>query len=547
MKLSDYVLKYMETVVDSVFLVSGGGVMHIVDSIGKSNLTSICTHHEQGAALAAEGYARMKNDIGFCVVTTGPGGTNAVTGVAACWIDNIPIIVISGQVRKEIMIPKDNKYGLRQLGPQEINIVDIVKPITKYALTVEEPNSIKYHLQKAIYLAKSGKPGPVWLDVPLDVQSAEIDEKSLESFQIPEEKECVIPTARIAAELKRAQRPLLLIGQGIRLAKAEYLLAKFIEKTKINVISAMSGDDIVTYDYLHYLGPQGITGRKSANYAIDNCDVLLIVGTSMQLRQTSFDYKEFAKGKFIIMADIDPAQLNKKTITPDISVCCDAKIFLEKMLEEKIILKRWDLLVEEIAYKTKSGYVDVYHFMEELNGKSDFPIVTANGMAAEVPHQAFKLRIGQRLITNTGLGEMGKGLPMAIGACIANNKKPVICMEGDGSIMMNIHELQTMIYHKLPLKIFIFNNGGYYSIRNTHNKFFGKVFAADESSGLSLPNWKNLMAGWGINYESISSEKDLHKLKNILESDGAIVCELVIDPHQEMIEKWTANKYKEKI
>ncbi|MDD5012085.1 MAG: thiamine pyrophosphate-binding protein [Candidatus Nanoarchaeia archaeon] len=542
MKLSDYVTSFTEKMTDSIFLVSGGGIMHLVDSIGRSNLDSYCCHHEQACALAAEGYARMKNDIGVICVTTGPGGTNAITGVAASWMDGIPMMVISGQVRREIMLKeKDKKRGLRQIGPQELNIVDVVKPITKYAATVMNPNEIKYHLEKASYIAKEGKPGPVWIDIPLDVQSSEIDEETLKNFSVPKKQKLHIPLEKIVNELEKSKKPLMLVGHGVRLAGAYDLLWEFIEKSKINVVSAMSGDDLVNEDYPYYLGKQGMTGTKAANYAVDNCDLLLVLGTRMQMRQTSFDYDKFAKKAKKIMVDIDKAELDKINFKPNIKVESDAKDFLENILEKEIRLNRWQVNTEPILYESKKNFIDIYEFFQEgLNGKCDFPIITSNGMTAEVTHQAARLKKGQRLITNTALGEMGKGLPMAIGACIANKKKPVICMEGDGSIMMNLQELETMKYHNLPLKVFIFNNGGYYSIRNTHRKFFNKIFAADEESGVSLPNWENLINGWGIKYEKIKNKNDLYKIKNILDYHGPVVCELMIDPEQKGLPKWSA-------
>lgn len=542
MKLSDYVASFTEKITDSIFLVSGGGIMHLVDSIGKSKLESYCCHHEQACALAAEGYARMKNGIGVACVTTGPGGTNAITGVAASWVDNIPMLIISGQVRTEIMLKeKDKKRGLRQIGPQELNIVDIVKPITKYAITITNPNEIKYHLEKAVYTAKEGKPGPVWIDIPLDIQNAEIEEKKLRGFSTTGGKKDKIPLEKIVNELRNSKRPLMLVGQGVRLAGANDLLWEFIERSKINVVSAMSGDDLVNEDYPYYLGRQGMTGTETANYAIDNCDLLLILGTRMQMRQTSFDYTNFSKHAKKIMVDIDGAELDKINFKPHIGVKADAKDFLENILKQDLKLNRWYVKVKSIGYESKKDFIDIYEFFQEgLNGKCNFPIVTSNGMAAEATHQAIRLKKNQRLITNTAFGEMGKGLPMAIGTCIANQKNPVICIEGDGSIMMNMQELQTIMYNKLPIKTFILNNGGYYSIRNTHKRYFNQVFAADEKTGVGLPDWSKLAPAWGIKYERINNKDDLYKIGDILKSEEPVICELMIDPEQKGLPKWSA-------
>lgn len=549
MKLSDYLVKYLEGITDSIFLVSGGGCMHTVDSIGKSNLNAYCCHHEQACALAAEGYSRITNKIGVASVTTGPGSTNAITGVAASWVDNIPLMIISGQVRKEIKLSaEDIKRGLRKLGePQEINLLDVVKPITKYAVCVENPNEIKYHLEKAYYLAKSGKPGPVWIEIPLDVQCSEIDEKKLTGFETPEKPKYDIPFKEISQALNKAERPLLIIGNGIRLANAIPELWEFVEKTKINVVSAMSGTDLINNDYPYYLGEQGLTGVETANYAFDNCDLLLIVGTRMQIRNTSFEYKKFAENAVKIMADIDEAELYKRTLKIDIPVCANAKDFLQGMLKQDIKLKRWEVEKKPVFYEINEKYIDIYQFLEALSYQCDYPVITSNGMAAETPHQALKLKKGQRLITNTAFGEMGKGLPMSIGACVAKNKKPVICIEGDGSIMMNIQELQTMVYYKLPIKIFLLNNGGYYSIRNTHLKYFNKIFAADESSGVGFPDWSKLAPALKIKYESIKNKNDLFKIKGLLDSNGAVFCELFIDPEQKKLPRWEAGLLEEKV
>jgi len=550
MKLSDYLIKYLERITDSVFLVSGGGHMHTVDSIRKSRLKAYCCHHEQACALAAEAYSRMDNKkIGVACVTTGPGVTNTITGIAAAWVDGIPMMVIAGEVRREIKLkPKDIKKGLRRLGePQEVNILDVVKPITKYAVCVDNPKEIKYHLQKAYYLTKEGKPGPVFIEIPLDVQAAEIDERKLPDFKKPAESKYKIPFKKISKALNKAERPLMIIGNGIRLADAVSELWQFIKKTKINVVSAMSGTDLVNYDYPYYLGEQGMTGVESANYALDNCDLLLIIGTRLQIRNTSFAYNKFAQDAVKIMVDIDPAELDKRTLRIDIPVIADAKVFLKGLLKQDIKIKRWNVERKQISYDiNKKKYVDIYHFFDYLSGKCDYPVVTSNGMAAEIPHQALRLKKSQRLITNTAFGEMGKGLPMAIGASAAINKKPVICIEGDGSIMMNVQELQTMIYYNFPIKIFLLNNGGYYSIRNTHLRYFGKVFAADEKSGVGFPDWSRLAPAWGIKYERIRNKRDLFKIEKILKERDSVFCEVFVDPYQKKLPRWEAGFFKAK-
>ena len=557
MKLSDSVVKYLEKITDSVFLLSGGGIMHVVDSLFKSKLNVYCCHHEQAAAIAAEGYSRIKNKekIGVVCVTTGPGATNAITGAAGAWLDSIPMLVISGQVKRDNMMPRKNGVStIRQLGFQEINIIDIVKPITKYAVTIEKESQILYHLEKALFLATQGRPGPCWLDIPLDVQAAEINPEKLESFIPPAADTSAskdIPIAKIVKLLKESKKPLLLAGNGIRLAGGEEILWRFLKKFRINAVTPIfTADDLITYEYPYYLGRQGIPGNETANYAIDNCDLLLIVGERMQLTQTSYNYKEFATQATKIMIDIDEEEIKKKTLQIDFPVHCDAKIFLEELYKQDFSLNRWDLKVKPINSADYSGekeYVNVYSFMEELYRYSkSFDIATANAMASLASHQALKIHPGQRFITNAGLGHMGSGLPLAIGASVAGGKKAVICLEGDGSIMLNIHDLQTVFHYQLPLKIFIFNNNGYFSIRQTHLKFFNKISASDPSSGVTLPDFEKVIPSFGLAYKKIINNSELAKLKEIMEFQGPIVCELMIDPYQPMLPKWEAGLFREK-
>lgn len=557
MKLSDYIIKFIKKeVADSIFLLSGGGIMHLVDSVGKSDLSAYCCHHEQGAVIAAEGYGRIKNSPGVALVTTGPGGTNAVTGIAGAWLDSIPMLVIAGQVKRADITPRQNGVPIvRAIGFQELNVIDIVKPITKYAITVEDEKEIRYHLEKALYLSTHGRPGPVFVEIPLDVQAMEIEPESLKFFnpsEIEEEKLGLDSDlmGEIAHLLQKAKRPLLLAGNGIRLAGGEEILWKVLEKFSINAITALfTSDDLVTYQYPYFLGRQGMWGNKAANYAIDNCDVLLVIGERLQLTQTSWEYKDFASQAKKIMVDIDENELYKKTIKLYIPIHCDAKVFLEELYKQDMRLNRWEVKVEPINPDNYSGdkkYLNVYRFLNELNNYSkNMDVATANGMASLAPHQALKITRGQRFITNAGLGHMGSGLPMAIGASVAGGKKSVICCEGDGSLMLNIQELQTVVHHNLPIRLFIFNNNGYYSIRTTHLKFFNKISASDPSSGVTLPDYSKLIPAWGLAYERINNNDELKKLKKVMEHQGPIVCELMLDPNQPLLDKWSAGMFKE--
>lgn len=527
--------------------------MHLVDSVGISKLKAVCCHHEQGAVIAAEAYARIRNTIGVSLVTTGPGGTNAVTGVAGAWLDSIPMLIINGQVKTDNIVPKIKGVpAYRQLGFQEINIIDVVKSITKYAVTVENKNEIKYHLEKAIYEATRGRPGPVWIEIPLDVQAEEINEKKLKSFKEPKIKKTISKKQidEVVVALEKAKRPLLVAGNGIRLSGGAEVLQKLIGKLKINVVTPIfTADDMVTYDYPKYLGRQGMPGNEMANWAIDNCDLMLIIGERMQLTQTSYDYAVFGRKAKMIMVDIDEGEMKKKTLKIDMPICGDAKEFLEELYKRDIKLNDWKVEVKKIEaadYDSDKGFMNVYRFLETLSQNTKgYDVVTANGMASLASHQALIIKKGQRFLTNAGLGHMGSGLPMAIGASMARNKKPIICMEGDGSIMMNLQELQTMVYHKLPLKIFLFNNGGYFSIRNTHRNFFKRLFASDASNGVSMPNFEKVTKAFGIKYFKIANNKEIKKVKEVMAEKQAVICELMIDPDQKMIDKWSAGKYFE--
>ncbi len=559
MKVSDYIVRFLEKNVSSVFLISGGGIMHLVDSIGRSKtLAMYCCHHEQAAAIAAEGVGRMTNAPGVALVTTGPGGTNAITGVAGAWLDSIPMMVISGQVKTDTITPRKNGVPVtRAIGFQELNIIDLIKPITKYAVTIEDPKTIRYHLERAYDTATHGRPGPVWVEIPLDIQAASIDPQALEGYTPHAESEFTtpsIPINIIVDALRRAKRPLVLVGNGVRLGGAVDVLWKFLKKTRMNVVSTIfTSDDIVTYDYPQYLGRQGMWGNETANWAIDNCDVLLVLGDRLQLTQTSFDYTKFATQAMTIMVDIDEAELHKKTLHIDIPVHADVRTVLELLTKRISRCYPWRVKRKRIQpadFQGKQSYVNAYRLLETLNGlmkKHKHHVTTANGMASLFPHQALEVPKGYRFLTNAGLGHMGSGLPLAIGASVASDNKPVICMEGDGSLMLTIQELQTIKHHAMPIKLFIWNNNGYFSIRNTHMAYFKTITASDPSSGVTLPDYEKISVAWGFPYVRIASDKDRKKLRDVLAHAGPIVCEIMLDPFQPMTPKWTAGFYRGKM
>ncbi len=557
-KVSDFIATFLAehpNTAKTIFMVSGGGNMHLIDSLGNHpNLEYICNHHEQACTFAAEGYARVSNKIGLAYVTTGPGGTNSITGVYSAWADSIPTLTISGQVKFETTITSDPNLFLRQLGDQEINIVDLVKPITKYAVMITDKNSIKYHLQKALYLAKEGRPGPVWLDVPLDIQAALIDEKDLATFTPPITEKYDTAIAQVISLLKHAQRPVIIAGNGIVLADAKDLFLQMVDKLNIPVISTFARYDIIKNDHHCFFGRYGSVGNRMANFAVQNSDLVLAIGSRLNIRAISYNWEFFARDAIKIMVDIDANEMDKHTLNIDLKIHSDAKVFIMGMLEslndENFIA--WDEWLNKCTeYKEKyptivperqihRGSVDSYNFFDLLSrNKKDLIYIFGNGTACVSSYQSLKLYGNQKVVVNSGCASMGYDLPAAIGASIANNKQEVICVTGEGSLQMNLQELQTIIHHRLPIKLFVLNNGGYISIRNTQNNLFkGHKVGADEQSGVSFPDTLKLAEAYGFETFKISDQNDLQQqLDIILAHKGPFVCEVILSHDEKMYPK----------
>lgn len=548
-KLSDFVIGFIASKgVKHLFLVSGGGNIHLVDSLGKNkNISYVCNHHEQACATAAEAYARVNGNIGVCLVTTGPGGTNAITGVAGAWLDSIPMVVISGQVRTDTM-----QVGtkLRQLGDQEINIVDIVRPITKYAKTINKPETILYELEKAFFVAKSGRPGPVWLDIPLDVQGSMIEISKLKKFKAKDSgtggkvlEKLVFLTIK---KLSEAQRPVIYAGNGIRLSGAERKFLKLVSLLKVPVLLSYAGYDLVPTDHQYYFGRAHSFGQRAANFIIQNSDFLLAIGARLDLRTIGFTYKAFAREAFKVMVDVDREELTKKTLDIDLEVNFDAKDFIEEMIRQlskkplKINIKSWleygrgqmkkyPVVLPEF-WKEKN-FVNPYCFLQVLGGelREGQIIVLSDGVGPlNCSYQALKVKKNQRVILNNGCAQMGYGLPAAIGACFANNKSKIICLEGDGSIQLNIHELQVMKHYNLPIILFVFSNDGYLSIRNTQkNLFSGRYVASNSKSGVSCPDIVKVAKAYGLPAIRIKNHRDMKvKIRQALSWKGPLVCDI---------------------
>lgn len=552
-KVSDFIAKFIaehEDTAKTVFMVSGGGNMHLIDSLGKNeNLEYVCNHHEQACAIAAEGYARVSNKIGIAYVTTGPGGTNAITGVYGAWVDSIPTMIISGQVKFQTTIASQPELNLRQLGDQEVNIIDIVRPITKYAVMITDKNSIKFHLQKAIYEAKHGRPGPVWLDVPLDIQGAMVDEADLIEFEIPEAPKFDTKIPQVLDALKAAKRPVIIVGNGVTLAGANEEFLKLIEILKIPVIGTFARYDIVRNDHELFFGRYGTIGNRAANFVVQNSDLIIAVGARLNIRAVSYNWEFFGREAKKILVDIDENELNKKTIAADIKIKSDAKAFvsdLRSALKNKPDFESWLEICKnyrknyptiEPFRQVVQGCVDSYNFFDILSSdKPDLVYVFGNGTACVSSYQSLRLYKNQKVVVNSGCASMGYDLPAAIGACFANGKGNTICVTGEGSLQMNIQELQTIIHHRLPIKIFVLNNAGYISIRNTQSNFFkGHKVGSDKDSGVSFPDIVKLAEVYGFEACRIENQLNLKReLEKILSKPGAVVCEIMLSPTEKM-------------
>lgn len=552
-KLSDYVIDFVARQnVKHIFMLPGGGCMHLVDSVGRNKrLKFVGCLHEQAAVVAAEGYAQYKNDAGVALVTTGPGGTNAITGVASAWIDSNPLVVLSGQVkRKDLLIGK----GVRQIGVQEVDIISIVRPITKYAVTILSPDDVRYHLEKAFYVARNERPGPVWLDIPLDVQAELVDEKKLKGF---DPSECSAPQGKFDSKkiaeiinlLNNAERPVILAGRGIRIAKAEKEFCRLVKALRIPVLTTWRMMDILQEDDGLFFGRPGSIASRYANFVQQNSDFILTIGARLDLPQVGFDYSHFAHHAKKVVVDIDEYEIKKMDMKIDVSVVSDAKIFIDEFIGNigkvkdknrsewiskcKEWKKKYPIVQKE--YFNPAKYINTYVFIEilsELLSENDILVWGSSGSCAEITSQTFKVKRGQRVISSPGLGSMGFGLPHSIGVCLASGGNQTICIDGDGGLQHNIQELETLKRLALPVKLFVLNNNGYASIRSTHKRFFdGRLVCCDPSSGLTLPDTCKVASAYGLKAVRITDQKNLRKdVAKVLEAKGPVVCELLIDP-----------------
>ena len=611
MRVADYITERIAGLgVRRVFLVTGGGAMHLDDALGlRDDLELVCDHHEQACAIAAEGYARVTGEIGVACVTTGPGGTNAITGVLGQWHDSVPALFVSGQVRFDTTVAS-TRLPLRQLGDQEADIVRLVSPITKYAVLVSEPATVRYYFEKAVWLATHGRPGPVWLDVPLNVQGAQVDPAELLGFDPSEldqgvccaeaEGSCeeglkpwlaVRPAAqapgayrgrfdrdaaRAAAQetlrrLRAAARPIVLAGSGVRTADAHERFLRLVDALGVPVCTAWNAHDLLWEEHPLYAGRPGSIGDRAGNFAVQNSDVLLSLGCRLNVRQVGYEFRAFAHDAFRIVVDIDEAELAKPTIFPDLAVHTDLAYFLEELANFAAAeprppygewlprcrewRRRYPVVLPE--YRRRDEPVDAYVFVDELARRlaEDDIVVCANGSACVVTFQAFAVKRGQRLIANSGTAGMGYDLPAAIGAAFALRDRGtsagappsagrIICLAGDGSIQMNIQELQTIVHHELPIKIFVFDNAGYLSIRQTQDNIFaGRRVGEGPQSGVSFPDLVGLAEAYGIAASRVTRHDELDEaIGAALVSPGPALVDVMMDPDQEFLPKVIAER-----
>ena len=548
MRVSEYVAQFLANKgVHTVFTVPGGGCIFLNDAIARHHdIEVIANHHEQACALSAEGYARLKGDLGVCLVTSGPGGSNAWTGTLCSYQDSVPVMVLSGNVNRNLTTDYTG-LSLRQLGDQEFNVVKTVKNFTKYAIQINDSSTIKYYLEKAYYLATNGRPGPVWIDIPLDVQTEEINPNDLIGY-IPEDSVNNIleeDIDLILQKLSNSKKPLIIVGHGVRLSKSIDLLDLILKKFKIPVVTSFNGNDAVDNEYEYYCGRFGTHAQIAANNILQEADFILSLGSRLYVRQIGYNFSNFAKNAYKVYVDIDKNELYKPTIFPDIRVNCNVYDFLNHIKHKisTLNITEWRSYCKELTNNTptvldrhrQSNLLSIYAVMECFNNTNkQLPIITSDGSANIVGMQVLKLKRHQRLFSNKSTAPMGYGLPAAIGACFANNKQPILCLEGDGSLHMSIHELQVVVQNKLPIKLIVFNNDGYLSIKITQKSFCnGLLSASDSSSGLTLPSYEKLAKAYGIEYKSIYLyESAQQQINECFENNTPQLIEVFVSPHE---------------
>ncbi len=556
-KVSNYISQFLEDYgVRHIFTVTGGGAMHLNDAFGhQPGLKCVYQHHEQACAIAGESYARIHNKLAVVCVTTGPGGTNALTGVVGGWLDSIPMLVISGQVRYDTTA-RSSGLNIRSMGDQEFDICKAVSCMTKYCEMVTDPLMIKKCLQKALHIAQTGRPGPCWLDIPLNVQGAYIETDDIKDWDSSEYDQTLPPRvaqpmiATILGKIREAKRPVLYAGNGIRISGGWDKFLRVAEKLNMPVVTGWDSIDAIHDDHPLYVGRGGIMGDRAGNFAVQNSDLVFSIGNRLSIRQVGYNYKTWAREAFVIANDIDAEELRKPTLHVDLPVWADAKDLLEQLdqalpdgvffneagwLSQCAIWKKRYPVVQKKHFEQK-GLANVYAFIGTLSQQLNEGQITVvgNGSACVVGSHGYVIKKNQRFIINSAIASMGYDLPAAIGACLADPSQDIINVTGDGSIQMNIQELQTIVSYHLPIKIFIINNGGYHSIRQTQNAFFGKplVGIGPESCDLSFPDMEKIAWAYGIPFVRIHANDELDLIGKTLATEGPAICEVMVDSEQ---------------
>jgi acetolactate synthase I/II/III large subunit len=561
-KVSDFVIEYLEWYgIKHIFTVVGGGCIHLADSLRKSKgIQYVCNLHEQGAGIAAEAYAQYKNGLSVALVTTGPGGTNIITAIAAAYLESTPMLILCGQVQR-----KDMANGkVRQLGFQEIDMIALTKSITKYSFCVTDPNTIKYHLEKAIYLATHDRPGPVLLEIPLDVQAKEIDMITCNGF-ITEKKHQDLSyiVNQIIEDLNKAKRPIVLVGNGVRLAKAESRFLKFIDKTKIPVLTTWKAMDFLEEDDPLFVGRPGAIASHGANFNQQNTDFILCIGARLDLGQTAFQHKYFAPNATKVIVDIDIDEIEKLDMRIKYKLNVDALDFLHELNQQidsihidttewlkhcKETYLKYPVVLKE--YLKQSNPVNMYAFINELSIvlPEDTTVVPgSSGACSEVVMQAFKVKRGQRILNTQGLGAMGFGIPAAIGVCLAYYNQQVICIDGDGGFFMNIQELEVVKRLNLPITFFVLNNNGYGSIKSTQDNYFNSQYiGCNKESGMTLPDIQLTAVAYKIPYRIIDNSDWLNeKIETCLTMGGPLICEVMVNINHITLPRTTVSKLED--
>ncbi|NLL91887.1 MAG: thiamine pyrophosphate-binding protein [Ruminococcaceae bacterium] len=580
-RLADYVADFLaDAGITDCFTVTGGGAMHLNDAFGHHpKMQCTYNHHEQACAIAAEGYARLNNKTALVCVTSGPGGTNALTGVVGGWLDSVSMLIISGQVRYDTTARYNERFTdglkLRALGDQEFDITKAASSMCKYAVMIEDPKQIRYELERAMHFLKTGRPGPVWIDIPVNFQGAYIEVDKLESYHgsrdenadlkalPPKVSDKTIET--VLEKIKNAKRPVLYAGNGIRLSGAYEEFRKAVELLGVPVCTFRTSVDLIETEHPLYCGRGGSVGDRAGNFAVQNSDLLLVVGNRLSIRVVGYNWKTWAREAEVIMVDIDEAELKKSTIHVEFPIHADAKDFLNAIIKKCEgtktpvftgenwikICQNWKKnypVVLERHWDEDGNFANVYATFDYISKTIPEGTLTVSsvGACAAAGHQSWYIKKDTRFFTSNGAASMGYGLPAAIGACVANDRKPMICLEGDGSIMMNLQELQTVVTNRLPIKIFLINNAGYHSIRQTQNNIFAgrsKVGIGPESADLTFPSFKKIAYAFDIPYYEAHSNAEMKKaVDNTLNEPSFVMCEIFVSTTQFFEPKSAAKK-----